>query len=828
MLKTRHQINQNMKKSLWLFLIILSSVFVFSQEKKALNLKRATIAPKIDAVLNDQAWQEAEIAQDFVEFRPASGTAEPSHQKTTVKVTYDDNAVYFAAYLHDDPNNIMTQLTSRDNFGQSDFFLIMINPNNDAQNDTNFLVFSTGTQGDASVSANGNEDWGWNAVWDSAVKIVDDGWIVEIKIPYSALRFSNQDVQTWGINFHRQFRKTDVQYSWSLIDKTKGNIGLYHGELRNIRNIKPPTRLSFYPFASALTSSYDGETTSDFSLGMDIKYGITENFTLDTTLIPDFSQADFDNVELNLGPFEQQFSEQRQFFKEGIDLFNKGNLFYSRRIGNSPIGDPDLAENEEITDYPSSVDLINAVKVSGRTKKGLGVGVFNAVTEKTYATITDTITGETHKEVVEPLTNYNILVVDQQFNGNSSVSLINTNVSRNGHFRDANVTAVLFDITNKKNTYNIDGDFKYSILNLEEGNQTGFSTKLSLRKVSGNYQYGITHRIADENFDINDFGIQNRNNYNNTSAYVSYRIFEPTEKLNSFRINFRANYRRLYNPNTYTGNNIGINLNGQTKKLLGFSANVNWNIGKQYDYYEPRTDGKYFTFNDEFNVRGWVGTNQSKKFSISGRTGIATLFDSERDLFIYWFGLDTRVRFSDKFSLSYGFSFNNGKGSRGYVTEYDYDEDEVVDEIIFGERDQKTIENSISAIYNFNSFHALSLTFRNYWSTVTYNDQLYTLLDDGSLTTDTGHTVTTLDFDPNVNFNTWNFDLKYAWEFAPGSQLTALYRNSLFNEDTLSTNTYVDSLGTLFDQPIEHIFSLKLVFYIDYNNVKNIFKKKNS
>src|SRR5690606_38708366 len=128
--------------------------------------------------------------------------------------------------------------------------------------------------------------------------------------------------------------------------------------------------------------------------------------------------------ELNLGPFGQTYSEQRQFFTEGVDLFNKGNVFFSRRIGSAQTGNVELNENEKTIDYPSNVKVLNALKVSGRTKNGLGIGIFNAITKKTYATIRDTITGATREQVVEPLANYNILVVDQQFNKNSSVSFI--------------------------------------------------------------------------------------------------------------------------------------------------------------------------------------------------------------------------------------------------------------------------------------------------------------------------------------------------------------------------------------------------------------------
>ena len=306
--------------------------------------------------------------------------------------------------------------------------------------------------------------------------------------------------------------------------------------------------MSLDPFASALTRSFDGENDSDFNFGMDVKYGITENFTLDATLVPDFSQAGFDNVQLNLGPFEQEFSEQRQFFTEGVDLFSKGDLFYSRRIGNSPSAYPTLGADEEVTKYPNNVKVINALKLSGRTKEGLGVAFFNAITEKTEATIKDNVTLNTRKEVVEPLANYNILVVDKQFNGNSSVSLVNTNVMRDGGFRDANVTAGLFDINNKKNTYNYEGAFKVSNVNYkgDDKTTTGISGGLGFNKISGNYRFGVEYEMADKEFNINDMGIQFRNNFSNFEAYGYYQTFKPTKTLNNLRPNEESRYEWVY------------------------------------------------------------------------------------------------------------------------------------------------------------------------------------------------------------------------------------------------------------------------------------------
>ena len=245
--------------------------------------------------------------------------------------------------------------------------------------------------------------------------------------------------------------------------------------------------------------------------------------------------------------------------------------------------------------------------------------------------------------------------------------------------------------------------------------------------------------------------------------------------------------------------------------------------GKQYDYFEPRDfeNNRFFIFKNIVSLSGSFETNPNKMFSIETDLSSFTLFDKERDLFGYQFEIEPTFRFNDKLRVSYELSYQNNKGSRGFV-------DNINDDIIFGERDVVSIENSLSGAYNFNPLNAISLTFRNFWSTVNYDYQLFILENDGTLSSNNGYNVDSIGDSPNINFNTWNLDLRYSWQFAPGSQLTALYRNSLFNSDSASKDTYFNSLSTLFDQPIQHVFSLKLQYFIDYNNLKQVFKKKSN
>ena len=537
--------------------------------------------------------------------------------------------------------------------------------------------------------------------------------------------------------------------------------------------------------------------------------------------MPDVSQVGFDNLTLNLGPFEQTFNEQRQFFTEGVDLFNKGNLFFSRRVGGAPAETPVLEENETFVDFPNSVKVLNAVKISGRTKNGLGIGIFNAFTERTTTEVLDTITNSSREVVAEPFANYNIMVVDQQFNNNSSVSLINTNVTRKGDFRNANVTGLLMDISNKRNTYNIDGQVKMSNVYLSEETVTGYNTSLRIRKIHGNLRYGIDHRYADPYYDINDLGLNRRNNYNNFGMDASYQIFEPTGKLNNYRITFAFDYRQLAEPNVFTDATIRTGFRATTTNLNSFGFNFNIDPGKKYDYFESRVEGKYFIFENFTRFGGFYSSNFNKRFAYEIRANLETLFEDGRDFFGYEIKIEPRMRFNEHFLFEYEFRFNQNNGSRGYAI---FENDEP----IFGERNRTIISNEIKADYNFNPFQSLSLKIRKYWDTVLYDDELFSLLDNGRLTNSTGYTISNVENDPNINYSAWNFDLSYSWQIAPGSFLTALYRNQLFNRDSQADITFIDNIDILFNKPIQHSFSLRLQYFIDYAGIKSVFQKKDN
>jgi len=801
-----------------LLIILLTCIFfnIDAQEitPKQYSIYKLATAAKIDGELNEAVWDTLPVAKGFTQFSPAFGLEEEHYRRTEVKLFYNDRGIYVAAMLYDDPELMMNQNTQRDDFGQTDFFRLVINPNNDAQNDTEFIVFSSGTQADAIASPSIGRDFGWNAVWESAVKLTENGWQLEMMIPYRSLRFPKSEVQTWGIQFRRSFRRERSEYSWNPIDPTKGYSGIYHGQLKGIKDLEPPLRLTLFPFTTAIGRLSDNETDTELRLGMDIKYGITDNITLDATLIPDFSQARFDNLVLNLGPFEQTFAEQRQFFTEGVELFSRGDLFFSRRIGSAPTGSVELDENEVEINRPTTVDVLNAAKISGRLQNGLGIGVLNAITAETKSTVQDTLTGEVREETVEPLSNYNVLVIDKQFNRNSSVSLVNTNTTRSGDFRDANVTGALFDLRTKANTYRLDGEAKVSYVNLVDEDEVGFSSNLGFSKIFGNYRYYIRHSYADDVYDINDLGLQFRNNFNNLRGGASYEIFEPTERFQRLEYSFDVNYRRLAMPSVYTGTRIFSRFFATTLNLDSFGLNARFDPGKRYDYFEPRTEGLFFISENFARLGGFISSNYNRTFAFDFRFESSTFFEDGRDSFYYSFNIEPRVRFNDYFFLVYELRYNNQLDDRGFATRLD-------DEPIFGERDRLIVENSIRANYNFNGLNGLSIQLRHYWDNVVYDTFMYNLGDDGRIVENPDLPKAALEENPDVNFSTWNVDLNYVWQFAPGSFLTVLYRQQLFQNNDNTSLDYINSLSNLFNEGLQHTVSVRLQYFIDVNEFKN-------
>lgn len=791
--------------------------------KKQIEAVRTAKAPRIDGLLDDASWGMAPVASDFIIYIPFNGR--PANQRTEVKVLYDDVALYIGAFMLDpNPDSIFVELGERDadRMLNADNFSVELSPYNDGVNGFRFKVSSSGVQSDSRIElfdfgGGGPGRDSWDAVWESKVSINDKGWIAELKIPYSALRFPKESIQTWGINFWREVRRSREQSSWNFVNRDIGSTINHLGELARISDIKPPLRLSLTPYISGyLEKTSDQSSVLSYNGGMDVKLGLNESFTIDATLVPDFGQVQSDDQVLNLTPYEVRYNEKRPFFMEGTELFSKGEIFYSRRIGARPKmydeAYENLGENEIVTLNPQEASLINATKLSGRTRGGLGIGVFNAMTNAMHAIVEDTLTGTTRNVKTEPFTNFNMIVLDQNLKNNSYVSLMNTNVMRN-YARDekyytANVTGTDFLIRSKSRLYSISGRAAISQKYYDSiDSKFGHSYLMRLGKTGGAFRAEYTLNGSSKTFDPNDMGYLRRNNEFENELQLSYNINKPFWKLNSLRNSIQINHAMLYSPRVFTQTVVSAMTFATFRKFWNISLRAEYSPYGLNDYYEPRTDGRYYHEGRELQTSFSYDSNRNRTFFIGTRIFYTKIW-SDYDQRSMMFSVNPGIRLTDKISVNHQFMYNQSANDIGYVNSNE-------DEIYFGKRNNNTITNTLSTGYIFTANSYITFRLRQYWASADYTNDFYLLRMDGSLDSNTGYTG-----NHDSNFNSFNIDMFYNWRFAPGSDVTIAWKNSIYSSGDVVFNNMKDNLEYLFDSPQTNSLSIKILYYLDYQYLK--------
>jgi len=814
-----------MRKLLLSGLFLLCCCLSFSQQK-TLTAHKTVQSPKIDGDLSDAVWQSIPPATDFLQNFPNPGS--PATKKTEVRIAYDDKAIYVAAYLFDQPSLIRKQITARDEEQQSDidYFSVLFDTYNDKQNGFQFLVTSMNVQTDARLGPNlggGFNSFGdknWDAVWDSKVSMKEDGWVVEMMIPYSTLRFSKKDVQDWGVQLLRFSRRDNESAYWNYVDpKVNGFVNQF-GLMTGLQNLQPPLRLSFSPYVSTgvrNTPQPGGGDKTEWlrSGGMDVKYGVNESFTLDATLIPDFGQVVSDNVVNNLTPFEVRFTENRPFFTEGTEIFNKAGLFYSRRIGATPSRYyyvKDLAQNDpdiEIRKNPTITQLYNAIKFSGRTRKKLGIGIFNAVTAPMHAVIKEQQTGEQTRIETEPLTNYNIVVLDQALKGRSFVTLTNTNVLRNGHYRDANVTSFDYSFYDKKNMFNVRGTGRYSKI-FSANPYDGFATTLRVGKVSGQWQYQATANVESDRYNPRDLGFLQSPNEITYTGNVTYNQFDPTKNFLSYFYNLNFRYNRLYKPNAFGEMFLEARGFWFFKNFWDVSLTLGSNLKNSHDYFvlnQPTTG--LFVQRPAFSFAEVSGSTDSRKKLFLRYSFLLGGFNvGDKKYHVTDLGL--RYRFSNRLSVEV---------SNRYEVEANYiiNPDTVSVRPLIAFVDFDDVTTVLSGIYHFAPRVNLTLRARHYWSKVIHN----TLANVDGKGRDINRTPAPAYL--NQNENVFNVDAFFTWDFRLGSRLILGYKNWIGEDERVSgvkNASYARNFGRVFGLRHGNELTARFIYFLDYNQLR--------
>jgi hypothetical protein len=347
-----------------LFIPVSISIVLAADLQQDLQVEamRAEDAIAVDGKLDEAAWTREGYSR-LIQRDPLEGE-EPT-ERTSVLLAYNDEGIFVAGTCyHTGSDTIVGGLARRDRTVESDWFWFWIDPNYDRQNGYGFAVNPDGSMIDQRLYRDIMTDDDWDGVWDAAAVRYDDRWTFEMFIPYDQLRFDKSDEYVWGVNFKRYVLANAEHDYFSMVPKDESGFVSRFGALNGLRGIEPPPRLFVSPYVGGQLNDYPGTSGHAFynqmrtgqNLGLDIKYGITGNLTLDLAINPDFGQAEVDPAVINLTAFETFYSEKRAFFLEGSDIFSFGanptggvwgagwygpNMFYSRRIGRQPNSSPE-------------------------------------------------------------------------------------------------------------------------------------------------------------------------------------------------------------------------------------------------------------------------------------------------------------------------------------------------------------------------------------------------------------------------------------------------------------------------------------------------------
>ncbi len=553
-----------------------------AEAARQLHAVRLTEPVAVDGQLSEAVWQSAPAATTFTQREPNEGS-EPS-EKTEVRLAYDDNALYVAARMHDSqPKAIVARLGRRDAWLQADAFTLYLDGYHDGRSGLYFSVNAAGTLVDGTLY---NDDWDedtWDGVWEGRARIDDGGWSVEMRIPYSQLRFKTQPDLVFGVNCRRFQARTKEDSYLAIRPKKENGFVSRFPELRGIAGITPPRRISITPYATGKSSFTPHDPANPFTdgsehapaLGADAKIGVGTGLTVDATVNPDFGQVEVDPAVVNLSDVETFFDEKRPFFVEGSSLFNFGyggasnffgfnfpnpNFFYSRRIGRAPQGSlPDY----DYLDTPSGTTILGAAKITGKLADHWNIATLHSFTQREFA---DLASGGTvsHTEV-EPAAYYGVARVQRELPDNRyGVGLISTYAHRSfddPRLRDdVNAAALTGGIDGwaflgAKKTWVVTGWTGASqvrgnttrLTAVQEGAQhyfqrpdathveldpnatslSGWAGRFALNKEKGNVLFNAAYGFVTPGFDTSDLGFLFRADTKNGHVWSAYRWTTP-------------------------------------------------------------------------------------------------------------------------------------------------------------------------------------------------------------------------------------------------------------------------------------------------------------
>jgi Domain of unknown function (DUF5916) len=784
------------------------------KEGKLLRAHRLTrTPPDIDGRLDDEAWQSAPSAEGLVQWEPDNMAA--LSERTVIQVAYDDRYVYVGVRCYDrEPDGVRGPLFRRDEARSTptDLIAVGFDPRHDHLTGYVFMTNPAAVQNDFFFFNDDGIDRDYDAVWEVRTDRTAEAWTAEFRIPFSQMRFGlpESGEAVWGFSVRREIYRKSEQGEWTARPRgERGNVSRW-GHLVFEAPPTPPRRIEWLPYVRARHETLDDGTGwhQGAGAGVDLRVGLGTGATLSATINPDFGQVELDPAVLNLTIFETFFPEKRPFFLEDsrtfIPPFGLYQLFHSRRIGRHPDRFADAIEGE-ITHTPEQTSVLGATKLTGKSS-GWTYGALSALTAREYAQVE--VTGEsgvvsTHRELVEPMTLYNVARVQRDvLNGSSNVGGIATAVFRE---RDADAF-----------TGGIDYSFRWN------RNRDYWNGQWSLTRAPGDD--GVKNDFGG----LMNFGLSRKH----WSLFTHFDHFGE-----NFRVTDLGFHRGRVDSNGFNG---GFNLEqpdpGRVFRSIGLftHAGQSWN-NDQLVFGRFVSGGVEMQFLNYWSMAAFVGRSFRVLDDLDTRGGppIVDPADVGFDFFVNsdsrktwrwglfgganrdeeggWsqrIGSELRLQPSTRLQTSIGVNYNNGRDIAQWIANEDTDADGITD-YVYGTLRRNVVDVTLRTTYALHRDLSLQMFLQPFVAVGDYTD-IRKLAAPRSF----DFTPTTLSDDPDFNSKSLRGNFVLRWEYMRGSTLFVAWNISTSDESRPGVFSPWRDLGDTFTASGPQVFMVKVNYWL--------------
>ena len=818
--------------------------------------------PKIDGLLDDEIWSLGEWQGDFTQQQPV-GNVEAT-ERTYVKVLYDHSNLFVAIKCMDREPELMDEIFDRRDAISGDMTGIAIDSYYDQKTAFEFTLASSGQKMDLKHTGDYLWDFNWNAVWDGATTKNDSGWVAEMKVPFSQIRYANQEKHLWGMHVWRWIYRRQEEDQWQYIPLQAPSAVYLFGKLEGIENIRSSRQVEFLPYVLSSIekpANGDGYDPLKFNGGLDAKIGISSDYTLDLTINPDFGQVEADPSVLNLTSFETFYEEKRPFFLEGNEIFDfelNGDIpYYSRRIGSAPTF-PNSWDAFEISDLPQRTTILGAAKLTGRSRKGLSVGLLNGLTAQEYGVASDQA-GEEQEIQVAPLSNYLTSRVKQEFNKGNTIagamfSLVNR-ISPDSAVETLLPTEAfsggldLLHYWDNKNYYaeakilgsQLQGsqdailkkqlgpihrfqrpDATYLDLDSTREQLSGHGGLIQVGKKGGKLYFNLLAQYRSPGLNLNDIGYIRQADFVGEAGEISYRMNEPGLWVRNYNLTLAHEARWSFG---------GENIYNRAGAAFVLRSNKLWSYYLHYSYDFSHLDirelrgGPALRMDGEHQSNVYISSNSSKDLSarVGAHVNSYTVSDSHQEAIsmqLTWLPIK-------KIKLSALASMNWRKYHQQYVQTLTEDEETIY---LVGQIDQKTPSLTFRAELFLNPELSLQYYGSPYFSVGDFDEfkrvdqsterDMDKRLETLDVTYDEGSSSYNFDYDgtswnfanPDFSFSQFRSNLVFRWEYNPGSTLYLVWAHDRSDRQG-AYNPISDIVGKLFSTGGNNVFMFKLNFW---------------